>query len=284
MKKLTLLSALALSIPSLLAQDAKPLADTRTSDDVLLVPSVATNENDSNVPETYKKAINDFSNLPEAQRLQFLKKRQEAGILFQNKRIIEALEAIRELNAIFEQDPQIMNLRGACFVELRDFPNATAEFQKSMAITGPNVNVLFNIGEVAFVSKNWQESLKFFTQTLALTSDKAAEMVAIIELKLMLTHISLAKDTNLSADERSAHEAKVLEYSKLRDFLDDSPYFYYATAALHFSKDDKTSGQASLQKARRVYADNQQALASWEDTFTEFGYITSYYGDKETEE
>lgn len=284
MKKLTLLSALTLSLPSLLAQDVKPLADAKNSDEVILAPIVETKTDESKVNEAYKQAINDFSNLPEAQRQKFLKKRQEAGILFQNKRVIEALEAIRELNAIFDRDPQIMNLCGACFVELRDFSKASAEFQKSMAITGPNVNVLFNIGEVAFVSEDWQNSLKFFTQALELAPEKAVEMRSIIELKLMLSHISLAKDTSLSEDERSAHDAKVIEYSKLRSFLDDSPYYYYATAALYFSKGDDDNGRKTLAKAHRIYASTPQALASWEDTFTEYGYLTSYYGDKAAEE
>ena len=284
MKKLTTLSALALTIPALFAQDAKPLADTKTTDEVILAPEASKKADTSNVPESYKKAINDFSNLPEAKRIAFLKKRQEAGILFQNKRIIETLEATNDLKLIFEGDPQIMNLRGACYVELRDFDKATAEFEASMAITGPSLNVMFNIGEVAFVAENWKEALDTFTKARELAPDEADDMVNIIDLKLMLTHIALAKDSSLSEEDKKAHSAKVAEYSKLHSFLDDTPYFYYATAALHFSKGDKNKGKSFLDKGRRVYASNPAALASWEDTMTEYGYIQSYYGDKKANE
>lgn len=280
MKKLTLISAFALTLPSLFAQESKLLAETQTVDDRAVMPETADAAAQQNVPESYKKAINGFSNLPEAQRLDFLKKRQEASVLFRNKRVIETIELTRQLSEIFDADPQVMNLRGACYVELRDFAKATEQFEKSMEITGPSLNVLFNIGEVAFVSENWQGALDAFTKALELAPEKASDMKQIIEFKLMLSHLALSTSEELSESDKAGHAAKVTEYAKLYNFLDDSPYYYYANAALAFSKDDKEEGQRFLGKASRVYANNPAALASWVDTMTEFGYIESFYGDK----
>lgn len=280
MKKLTILSALALSIPALFAQDASLISESQSIEGTVTAPQSVTKTTKQEVSESYKKAINDFSNLPEAKRLEFLKKRQEVGTLFKNKRVIEAIELTREISTIFDSDPQVLNLRGACFVELRDFTKATESFKKSMSITGPSLNVLFNIGEVAFISEKWQESLDIFTQALDLAPKKSTDMRQIIEFKIMLSHVALSKSEALSDQEKQMHLAKVAEYAKLYDFLDNSPYYYYASAAAAFSAGDQEKGNGLLGKARRVYADNPAALASWEDTMAEYGYIQSFYGDK----
>lgn len=267
MKKLALFTAFALSTPLLSAQD------TKTAE---VKPAPAANQ----PTERYKKAITAFSNLPEETRVAFLKKRNEAGILFQNKRIFEALEATRELSEIFPDDPQVINLRGACFVELRDFAKATTQFELSKEITGPSLNVIFNIGEVAFVSGDWAKSLEIFQEALTLAPEKATQMKRLVEFKILLAHIALAKDESLSKANRDKHSSKITELVALYDYRDDSPYYYYANSAFHYSQDDKEKGLDYLNKGRRVYSANAQSIASWEDTMTEYGYIKSYYGNE----
>ena len=267
MKKIALLVAIALTAPQLIAKEA---ATSQT-------PSPA-----KNAPtERYKNAINAFSNLPEEVRISFLKKRNEAGILFQNKRIFETLQATRELNEVFPDDPQVINLRGACYVELRDFPKAMEQFVLSKDITGPSLNVMFNMGEVAFVSRDWNKALEIFKQALEIAPARALQMKRLVEFKILLSHIGLSNDTKLSADERKAHAETVKAMAALYDYRDDSPYYYYANSALSYSLDDKDAGLKFLNKGRRVYSGSAQTLASWEDTMTEFGYIKSYYGNEQ---
>lgn len=274
MKKLTTLSALVVSLSTLSAQETPP------------VPSEveAKTAEQPQIKESYKKAIDDFSNLPEAKRLEFLKKRSEAGVLFQNKRVIECLEVIREITVIFDRDPQVINLKGACFVEIRDLPKAMAAFKSSIDITGPNANVLFNIGEVAFVSRDWKTSIEEFTKAKALLHESAHEMKQIVEFKQMLCYIALSQDSTASADEKAQYEQKVAEFTTLYNFLDDTPYSYYAKAAIFFSKGDKENGRKTLKSAHRVYSSNKIALLNWDDTLAEFGYIDNYYNSKKEEE
>jgi tetratricopeptide (TPR) repeat protein len=267
MKKIALLVAIALTAPQLIAKEA---ATSQT-------PSPA-----KNAPtERYKNAINAFSNLPEEVRISFLKKRNEAGILFQNKRIFETLEATRELNEVFPDDPQVINLRGACYVELRDFPKAMEQFVLSKDITGPSLNVMFNMGEVAFVSRDWNKALEIFKQALEIAPENALQMKRLVEFKILLSHIGLSNDAKLGADVRKSHAETVKAMSALYDYRDDSPFYYYANSALNYSLDNKEKGLQFLNKGRRVYSGSAQTLASWEDTMTEFGYIKSYYGNEQ---
>ncbi|MFC5049447.1 tetratricopeptide repeat protein [Rubritalea spongiae] len=277
MKKIAITTALLLSYPLLFAQDTTSVEGIGSSPELGKAADAPSDK--AQVDSRYQEVIDAFSNLPEETRVEFLKKRNEASVLFQNKRIFEALEASRELIEIFPDDPQTINLRGACYVELRDFGKATEQFELSKAITGPSFNVMFNIAEVAFVAEKWKESLQGFKDTLELAPENATQMRRLVEFKIMLCEIALGKDSSLSEEERKQHTATAKEMSQRYDYTDDSPYYYYANAAINYAEDNDTEGLNWLNKGRRVYSANAQQLASWEDTMTEYGYIKSYYGN-----
>lgn len=232
----------------------------------------------------YKEVIQDFSNLPEEQRMAFLKMRNEAGQLFQNKRIIEAFEVIRKMQLVFEDDPQILNLLGACYVEMRDFDKARIQFDKAKNITGPNFNVLFNIAEIAFVTGEWQTCLTQLDACSKLIPANAMQMKHLVEFKTMLCHIRLAEAESTSEADRKMHDEQITAFADKHHYLDDTPYYYYAQAALNFYKKDDTEAQRKLNAGRRVFASTPVILASWEDTMTEIGYVKSYYGNDSKKE
>jgi len=62
------------------------------------------------------------------------------------------------------------------------------------------------------------------------------------------------------------------------DFLDDSPFYYYAQAAIAYESDDTIKAEEWLAICSRIFRD-PQILAPWQDTLVEFGYIKSFYGD-----
>lgn len=271
MNRLPLFSAIALT----------GLCSLVSAQETTEITPKATEATAPNINPAYQEAIDAFSNLPEKTRFEFMKKRKEANILFQNKRIIEALEQTRLLQEIFPSDPVAINLRGACYVEIRDFDRAREMFHQSMAITGPTINVIFNLGEVAFVSSEWQESLNKFSQALELAPENAIGMRRLIEFKILLSHIGLSNDQSLDEATRETHKQTALEISNRYDYRDDSPFTYYAKAAIQYSKGDTSGGLKERLKALRVYSASPQAISSWEDTLTEFGYVKSYYGNRD---
>ena len=63
------------------------------------------------------------------------------------------------------------------------------------------------------------------------------------------------------------------------DFLDDSPYYYYAQAALAYDNNNLIKAEEWLAIAGRIFQD-PNVLAPWQDTLVEYGYIKSFYGDE----
>lgn len=249
MKAITFIALLA-SITSLVAQTATAPAEK--------------------APAEVKKELlpnqQAFLNLPEETRKDFIKHLGEANRLFQQKRIFETLDEIDKAEKIFVESPEIMNLRGSCFVEMRAFDKALVEFEKASALAKDNPSIQFNVGEVYFCTKEWKKCYDLFQNIMKILPPDNTALGRLVEFKILLCEKKLGKDD----------EAAIL--AEKYDFLDDSPYYYYAKAAIAYDAKDLIKAEEWLQIAGRIFTD-PNVLAPWQDTLVEYGYIKSFYGD-----
>jgi len=240
---------------------------------VLLTPLVAQNEAApaGDQPKAEARALlpnqQAFLNLPEESRKEFAKHLGEASRIFQQKRIFETLEELDKATAIFKDSPEIYNLRGSCFVEMRAFDKALAEFNSAAALSKDNPSIEFNIGEVQFVTKQWQKAYDIFQKVLKVLPPENTALSRLVEFKLLLCMKKLGKD----------NDAVIL--AEKYDFLDDSPFHYYAQAAIAYDKKDLVKAEEWLARANRIFRD-PNVLAPWQDTLVEYGYIKSFYGEE----
>lgn len=249
MKAICLLSLLALVTPLAAQGNAKP-DENAPAAPVELLPN--------------QKA---FLNLPEESRKEFVKQLGEATRLFRDKRIFEAMDALDKATKIFADSPEIHNLRGSCFVEMRAFDKALSEFQKALALSKDNPSVEFNIGEVYFVTKEWKKAVEIFEKIMKGIPPQNVALGRLVEFKILLCKKKLGLD-----DEVTILAGK---YS----FEDDSPFYYYAQAALAYDTNDLIKAEEWLAMAGRIFRD-QNVLAPWQDTLVEYGYIKSFYGEE----
>jgi len=210
-----------------------------------------------------------FSNLPEAKRVEYAGKLIEAKRLFNEKRIFEAIDKANEGTAIFPDDPEMLNLIGACQVEFRNFDKAMEAFKKADAQMPDNPQIFFNIAELNFVTQNWAEAEANLTKVMKLTpanADASSFQVSrLTEFKLLLSKLKLNK------------RAEAVSMAKKYDYLDDSPYPYYAEAALLFDEGKDVEAEGVLARANRIFQ-SPEMIAPWQDTMIEFGYIKGLSG------
>ncbi len=253
-----------------------------------LCPLPAQNENppqpeiDESLPvPEWRRA---FDSLSREAKVAYQEKIFEATRLFNQKRIIEALNEVAEAEKIFDQGPASHNLRGACYVEFRAFDRARAVFERALELQGailqgvegplrparklslrPVVNILFNIAEMDFVTGRWQDCHDRIEKILPLTEDENVTMRRLVEFKYLLCKLKLGQ----------VAEARAL--ADKYDYLDDNPYYYYANAAIAYFDKNNDSAERWRTSARKVFR-RPQILAPWEDTMIEFGYVKSFYG------
>jgi tetratricopeptide (TPR) repeat protein len=249
MKAISLLTLLVLATPLAAQNETKPVEKMPVVGQPELLPNQQA-----------------FLNLPEESRKEFMKNLTEATRLFRDKRIFETMEMLDKTEKIFADSPEIHNLRGSCFVEMRAFDKALAEFEKALAFAKENPSVQFNIAEVYFVTKEWQKSVDLFEKILKKLTPKEAALGRLVEFKILLCKKKLGLDD----------EAVIL--GEKYTFEDDSPYYYYAQAAIAYDKKDLVKAEEWLAMASRVFRD-PNVLAPWQDTLVEYGYIKSFYGD-----
>lgn len=254
MKATVLLALLALLTP-LAAQTKTPSAESK--------PAAGKAEMQPN-----QKA---FLNLPEEKRKEFVKHLMEANRIFQQKRIFETLEELDKAAAIFKDSPELFNLRGSCYVEMRAFDKAMAEFTQAVALAKDNPNIEFNIGEVYFVTKEWQKANDMFEKILKPILAADVALGRLVEFKILLCKKKLGK----------TDEVKTL--TDKYDFLDDSPYYYYAKATQAYDNNDPVKAEEWLATAGRVFQDPNMT-APWKDTIVEYGYIKGFNSNDVPEE
>lgn len=223
-------------------------------------------ENETPEPAELTASQEAFLNLPEEERVKFADIVNEAMRLFQQKRIFEALEQIHDAKRIFDGSPELMNLEASCYVELRNFERALEIYLKAEELAPDNPSIKFNIAEVYFVTKEWQKSHDRFTELLTRIPPENTALTRLVEFKLMLNKLRLDRED----------EAFIL--ANKYDFLDDSPFYYYAQAALAFEAGDVVKAEEWLGICARIFR-NPEILAPWQDTLIEFGHIKGFFGE-----
>lgn len=214
----------------------------------------------------------DLENLPREEREEFYKHLSEAKRLFSQQRIIEALDTISDAEKMIAEFPSLMSMKGACYVELRDFNKAKRIFKECNEVVPDNHSVLFNLGEVSFVQARWKESQTYLEKVLQLLKDKPTDPIYL-----------LAEFKNYIADKKLSNESAAKKIETKYDFTFDSPIYYYINAVKEDEAGNNAESQLWLQRAKSVYK-TLGTLDAWQDCLIESGYIKSFYGGGDRDE
>lgn len=218
-----------------------------------------------------------FTNLPEEKRRSYGEHKLKAQQFFRQKRTFEALDQIHQALEIFDEEPAMWNLQGSCHVEFRSFDKARQAFQRALALDPKNSGVLFNLAEMDFVTKQWEDCIeKMGTLTKRLEENSEGELSGNI---LQLHHLALFKSMLAHLKLGQEDEAREVAESNWDDW-DDTPFTYYSKAALAYHTEDEEEASRWIMSAVRVFG-GLEKVANWQDTLIEYGYVKSFYGGDE---
>ena len=213
-----------------------------------------------------------FTNLPPEKREEFAKETYKIKTFMKQKRYIDALEKTFQLDKIFPDHPSTLSNRAACYVELRAFDKARALYKKLSLILSEDIGTQFNLGELYFVSKDWQQAHDAFDK---LVQKGKTELVAFYEIALFKLIIAKVNLGDLDEAQKLA-----ADYTK----WDDTPLYYYAKAVFEYHDGDKLASNKTLQECYFAWGQSPDLIA-WQDTMMESGYLSSLYNtDNKTSE
>lgn len=208
--------------------------------------------------------IQGFNNLPETTRKNYIDQFHKAEQLFAQKRIMECLFSLIELEKLYAGNPVLYNLRGACYIEIRNIEKALENFEKAEQMDPSNLTIQFNLAEAHYVNHDYAKALKAFTELLPPLKDNGS-MIPLLQFK---RYICAQKLDNQTLAE---------ELENLYGPMDDTPYYYCTRAILKFREGDKEAAQEQLLSAIRIYG-GTSAIQTFTDAMMEAGIIPSPYG------
>ncbi|MEK7951795.1 tetratricopeptide repeat protein [Luteolibacter soli] len=173
--------------------------------------------------------------------------------------IAGALEKFDAFPEDVKTEPEFLLLRGSCHVERRDFDAALKCFREAEKKMPGDAQIQFNIAEVYFVTKKWNDAIVAFKRVTPREGPNAELLRGLVAFKIMLCEEGRG---NAADVERIAAE-------NLKDA--DSVLGAYTKAAMEFRAKNDKEAKATLADASTRFRLNTD-LAAWNDTMIEFGY------------
>lgn len=202
----------------------------------------------------------DFLNLPREQRAEFFKLLKLAQKKLSDKSVFLCFETLDKAEAIFPNSPELLSIKGAAFTELRMLDRAMETYEKTLEFLPDSITTQYNIGEVLFANKKWQESHDQFSKVLSKLDENQIEFKRMVEFKILLCLLKLDR------------EDEAQKISNQYDYKDDSPFHYYAMAAFKMHKGSPNEANDWVMRANRIFK-NPNLLRTWNDGLLEAGYL-----------
>lgn len=210
--------------------------------------------------------IKDFLLLPEATRADYSRRFRVAEASLAQGRTLDALVISDDLEKIFDKNPGLYNLRGACYIAIKNVDDAIKNFKKSFEMNPSNQTVEFNLGESYLLKLNYPLAADIFATLLEKLGDNAPlQTVSLLKFKLYVCYVKLDMKEQAVAleDAYSMHH--------------DTPYYFFIQAMKSFSAGNKIEGQRQVLAAMRVFK-GTALFKPFYDTLADCGIVNSLEG------
>jgi hypothetical protein len=186
-------------------------------------------------------------------------------------RLMEALQKLKEAEAIVPDLFMVHNLKGAVFTKMKLYDNARASFTKAQQLHPKSFHPKFNLAELEFVeaarkartgdtagaATQFASAQKLFETLIAAGSDVSTQRLMEFKVVICLLKQGLVDEAVKAVNAFS--------------YIDDEPVYYLGQAAVAFHKADKLDAQSWIDSANRIYPPQQVSI--YMDSFIEVGWV-----------
>jgi tetratricopeptide (TPR) repeat protein len=244
-----------------LAEAAERAGNTRSSSEK--VPEIKR--------ETPDPTGAELAKIPPTERQVLSNHMQRASVFVRGIRLQEALDELFKAEVITKKYKanfyQLHNLKGAVFTKMREFEQSRSSFDRAIALDPESFHPQFNLAELEFVEKRWVSAEKAFSKLV----DRYGKKPLGEDLEIEQTTERLMQFKIVICMLMQGREEDALAVIKDFGYLEDNPAYYYANAAVDFSKEKKEDAQTWLESAKRIY--DPGLLEVFIDSFVEVGWV-----------
>lgn len=187
---------------------------------------------------------------------EFMAAYRSAADLFTQNKYDEAMKKLEEAQALNDRSAQLWNLRGAIETRRQRYPEGRAAFEKALALDPQLTLAIFNLGEIAFLDKDYDRSLSHFREYL-----KKDPQNDLAKFKVFLNELL------------KGNTAQVQETLKKSKPSPDSPLHYMMLAAEQYAAQNRDGGLREVKSALGIYNPSQVVLFC--DAFIQLGWLES---------
>lgn len=209
--------------------------------------------------QTIKEHQSQLNDLSPTQKKQFFDSLKESEKLLQEKRIFDAIHSLEDARKLLPNNPYVTRLRANTYIEIRMFDTSRALYQELLDYNPKKPSLLFNLGEMDFVEHKWKESLEYFTQARSYNAGRNLGFTDLLAFKIYICNKKLGNKDMINEAE-SAY-----------DYTSDTPLYYYINFVKYKETGDKEEAMKWAQRATNIFG--PKALAPWNDTITEAGFL-----------
>lgn len=183
----------------------------------------------------------------------------EAQDLQGRHRYFDALSKLEEAEKLAPTDPNVFNIRGAIYLvpAVRDFEKAKEQFEKSKGLDSTALAPKFNLAELEFVKHTFAEAEAGFASLLKEYPKVPMSVRHLIIFKMLMSQSEQGK-----FDE--ANKTLKAHFT----FMDDTPAYYFAKAAICFAQKKEDEAKEWIEKANQIFkpAENNAYLDALMET------------------
>jgi len=179
-------------------------------------------------------------------------------------------EALKQLDAIDARQPDLAaakNLRGVILMRQGNYDQAEAALTQASKIDPKFWNARFNLAEIPFLKKDWEEARKRFEQLLSTgQSDLAKEASQLIQYKILLTYLMEGKSNMVDS---------ILAKLELSP---DTPAVDYVKAAVALQQKNEAEAKDWITAAEKNYSPQLNKL--FVESLYEVGWMEKPSGQR----
>lgn len=210
-----------------------------------------------------------FEQLPKERITAFQAFKKKAIESNKQQKYFTSLIALNDALVIFEDDIDLLWLKGVCHAQLHDVDSAVFNYKKALEIHPHHAPSLLNIVEIYFYHNRYEEALEYMTYIRKFLGSVGADSSPLFDFKYLITLTRLAKEQ----PEKYTEDLKKMQ--NLYEYLDDSPYYYYSKALQMLDAGKSNEGQVWIYKAAAIF-NNAQAIKTWNKALIDADFLTAY--------